>query len=170
MTKMPRTLAVPIALTALTMGGTAQAAPTSAAALASECPACASLQGIPGPGGTGGALTQTVPVPPPVPAPEPGGSRSVTPTVNLESSSPTSRVGQPVTFTATLPRAATGSVKFVDNAGGRALGVVDVESGVARITTNSLTHDWHYIQARYNTTSPLYNSAKSEVIKQVVTS
>jgi hypothetical protein len=93
-----------------------------------------------------------------------------TPAVNLESSSPTSRVGQPVTFTATLPRATTGSVKFVDNAGGRVLGVVDVKSGVARITTNSLTHDWHYIQARYNSTSPLYNSAKSEVIKQVVTS
>jgi hypothetical protein len=109
-------------------------------------------------------------VPPPAPAPTTAplslDSRPVTPTVNLESSSPT---GQPVTLTATLPRAATGSVKFVDNTGGRVLGVVDVESGVARITTDSLTHGWHYIQARYNSTSPLHNSAKSEVIKQVVT-
>jgi hypothetical protein len=59
MTKMPRTLAVPIALTALTMGGSAETPPTLAAALTSECPACASLQGTPGPGRTGGALTNS---------------------------------------------------------------------------------------------------------------
>jgi hypothetical protein len=78
-------------------------------------------------------------------------------------------VGEPVTFTATLPLAATGTVRFIDNAGGRLLGVVTVSLGVARVTTDSLTQDWHYIQAKYSSDTPLYTSAKSAVIKQVVT-
>jgi hypothetical protein len=49
------------------------------------------------------------------------------------------------------------------------LGVVTVSLGVARVTTDSLTHDWHYIQAKYSSDTPLYTAAKSAVIKQVVT-
>jgi hypothetical protein len=66
MTKMPRTLATPIAVTALAIGGvTGTAHATSAsAALSVSCPICAGLQITPA---VGGSFAEQPPPPPPSP-------------------------------------------------------------------------------------------------------
>jgi hypothetical protein len=70
------------------------------------------------------------------------------PTVTLTSSSNPSTVNQPVTFTATVPSGATGTVTFTD--GTTVLGTATITNGVATLTTSSLPSGAQSITATYS--------------------
>ena len=88
-----------------------------------------------------------------------------TPTIALTSSINPSSAGQSVTFTATAPTGATGSVVFLD--GATTLGTVALTSGQASITTNALTAGSHTITADYGGDSS-YNATNSTPLVQTV--
>lgn len=81
-----------------------------------------------------GSLTQTV--------------NKASTTLNLTSSLNPSTFGQPVTFTATLPSAVTGTVTFTN--GSTTLGVGTVNNGVATISTSALSVATSTITATYS--------------------
>ena len=87
-------------------------------------------------------------------------------TVALASSLNPSPYGNLVTFTATLPPDATGTVTFLD--GTTALGTRSISGGVATLATISLTAGTHSITAQYGGDTN-YNSAVSTAVSQVVT-
>ena len=89
-----------------------------------------------------------------------------TPTVTLASSLNPSTFGGSVTFTATLPADATGTVTFLD--GTTSLGTGTISSGVATLTTSSLAAGTHSITAQYGGDTN-YNAAVSTAVSQVVT-
>ena len=89
-----------------------------------------------------------------------------TPTVALVSSLNPSTFGESVTFTATLPADATGTVTFLD--GSTSLGTGTISSGIATLTTSSLAAGTHSITAQYGGDSN-YNGAVSTPVSQVVT-
>jgi len=101
-------------------------------------------------------------------------SSSVTLTVNpapidvsLISSANPSGFGQTVTFTATVPSGATGTIQFMDgtaNVGGP----VTLAGGVAAFTTNALMQGTHPIKAVYSGDSS-HSAATSDVLPQLVT-
>jgi uncharacterized delta-60 repeat protein len=68
--------------------------------------------------------------------------------VSIASSANPVTLGQNVTFTATVPAAATGSITFTD--GGTPLGSVAIAAGSASLTTSALTAGIHTIVANYN--------------------
>lgn len=70
-----------------------------------------------------------------------------TPTVTITSSLNPSIVNQPVTFTATAPTGATGTITFLD--GSTALGTGTLNNGQATLTTSTLTVGTHTITASY---------------------
>lgn len=88
-----------------------------------------------------------------------------TPTVGLASSLNPSTANQPVTFTATVPTGATGTVTFTD--GGTTIGTATVTNGVATITDSSLTAGSHTITASYGGDNS-YNAATSAPLTQIV--
>ncbi|WP_263367852.1 Ig-like domain repeat protein [Edaphobacter bradus] len=71
----------------------------------------------------------------------------LTPTVTLTSSNNPSTVGQAVTFTATVPASATGTIMFLD--GTTTIGSGTIVSGTASVTTSTLTGGTHTITASY---------------------
>ncbi len=73
-------------------------------------------------------------------------SKNIT-TVTLTSSVNPSNLNQSVTFMATVPTAATGTVTFLD--GSTTLGIGTVNSGVATFMTSTLTGGTHTITANY---------------------
>ena len=86
----------------------------------------------------------------------------------LTSSLNPSTYGQSVTFTATIPPAATGTMQFLDN--GVAMGSpVAVVSGVATYTTSAITVGTQAITAYYSGDSN-YSPATSLPVNQVVNS
>jgi hypothetical protein len=86
--------------------------------------------------------------------------------VTLASSANPSAPAQAVTFSATVPAGATGSVTFLD--GSTVLGVGAVSAaGMATFTTSTLTIGSHSITASYSGDSG-YSSATSAVLMQVV--
>jgi hypothetical protein len=89
------------------------------------------------------------------------------PTANvaLVSSLNPSPYGQAVTFTATIPSAATGTITFYD--GAVALGISPVVGGAAALTTSTLTTGSHVITASYSGDST-YGTATSAALNQVV--
>jgi hypothetical protein len=72
----------------------------------------------------------------------------IAPTVTLVSSANPSSVNQSVTFTATVPASATGTITFLD--GSTPIGTAPVASGTASVTTSSLTGGTHTITASYS--------------------
>ena len=70
------------------------------------------------------------------------------PTVTLTSSTNPSTTNQPVTFTASVPTSATGTVTFLD--GTTVLGTGTIVNGVATLTTGSLTAGSHTVTASYS--------------------
>ncbi len=88
-----------------------------------------------------------------------------TPTITLTSSINPSSAGQSVTFTATAPTGATGSIVFLD--GAAMLGTVSLTTGQASFTTSSLTTGSHIITAEYGGDSG-YNAANSSQLTQTV--
>jgi Bacterial Ig-like domain (group 3)/FG-GAP-like repeat len=88
-----------------------------------------------------------------------------TPIITLISSINPSSAGQSVTFTATAPTGATGSVVFLD--GATTLGTVGLTNGQASFTTSSLTTGSHIITADYAGDSG-YNAANSAQLTQTV--
>ncbi|RSL18366.1 YVTN family beta-propeller protein [Edaphobacter aggregans] len=88
-----------------------------------------------------------------------------TPTVTLASSLNPSTFGASVTFTATLPTDATGTVTFLD--GVTALGTGTIGTGIATLTTGSLAAGTHSITAQYGGDSN-YSAAVSTPVSQVV--
>jgi hypothetical protein len=89
-----------------------------------------------------------------------------TSTVTLASSANPSSVNQSVTFTATVPAGATGTVTFHD--GSTVLGTANVNSaGVASFTTSTLLSGTHTITAVYSGDNN-YGSATSAPLSQVV--
>jgi hypothetical protein len=87
-------------------------------------------------------------------------------TVTLVSDVNPSTIGQTVTFTATLPGDATGTVQFQDN--GANLGSpVSVSAGSAQLMTSTLTLGTHPITALYSG-DLTYAGATSEAVSQVV--
>ena len=89
----------------------------------------------------------------------------VTPTVTLTSSLNPSNDGQSVTFTATLPAGATGTVTFLD--GSTSLGTGTISSGTATFATSTLTGGVHSITASYGGDTN-NNSATSAPLSQTV--
>jgi len=90
-----------------------------------------------------------------------------TTTISLTSNDNPSKVGQPVTFTATVsPSTATGTVQFFDSS--TSLGTVVMSSGQASLTTSSLTAGKHSITAVYSGNASLASST-SAVLSQNVT-
>lgn len=87
------------------------------------------------------------------------------PAVTIASSLNPSVFGQSVTFTATVPSDATGTVTFMD--GAATLGTGTVSSGTATFTTSALTGGTHSITAVYGGDSN-YNTATSSALSQVV--
>ena len=85
--------------------------------------------------------------------------------VTLTSSLNPSILGVSVTFTATLPVDATGTVTFYD--GTTALGTGTISSGVATLATSSLAAGTHSITAQYGGDSN-HNSSVSTPVSQVV--
>src|SRR6266851_1301612 len=91
-----------------------------------------------------------------------------TPAVTLVSSANPSTVSQSVTFTATVPTTASGTITFLD--GSTALGTVTVTNGVAAITTSTLTAGSHIVTASYSgdansssaTSAPLTQTVNKE--------
>jgi hypothetical protein len=88
-----------------------------------------------------------------------------TPTVVLTSSVNPSTINQSVTFTATVPSTATGTVTFFDSA--TSLGTGTITNGVASFTTSTLTVGVHSITASYGGDTT-YVSAVSLPISQTV--
>jgi Bacterial Ig-like domain (group 3)/FG-GAP-like repeat/NHL repeat len=76
-----------------------------------------------------------------------------------------STYGAPVTFTATLPSGATGSVTFKD--GATTLGSASISQGVTSITTTSLLAGTHTITAAYGGDSN-YSASTSSNLYQMV--
>ena len=96
------------------------------------------------------------------------GTFTVTPTsltVALASSPNPVTYGSAVTFTATLPIDATGTVTFYD--GTTVFGTGSISGGVATQPTNSLTAGTHSITAQYEG-DVNYNAAVSTALSQVV--
>jgi hypothetical protein len=87
-----------------------------------------------------------------------------TPTVNLTSSVNPSALNQSVTFTATLPSAATGTVTFTN--GSTVLGTSPLTSGVATVTSSTLPTGSDTITATYNGDGN-YNSAAATLVQSV---
>lgn len=89
----------------------------------------------------------------------------VTPTIAVSSSLNPSASNQPVTFTATAPTGATGTVTFLD--GSTPLGTSTLTNGQASITVPTLTAGSHTITASYlgDTT---YSAATSAPLTQTV--
>lgn len=95
-----------------------------------------------------------------------GHSQTAT-TTTLASSSPTSTVGQSVTFTATVaPSAATGSVQFFD--GANVLGTSVLSGGSASFATTTLAAGTHSITAAYSGDSSYASSTSSALTQTVV--
>ncbi|MBS1823527.1 MAG: Ig-like domain repeat protein [Acidobacteria bacterium] len=88
-----------------------------------------------------------------------------TPTVSLTSSLNPSTFNQPVTFTATVPATATGTINFFD--GGNVLGSSAVANGAATITLSTLAVGSHPITAGYSGDSN-NNGVQSAPLTQVV--
>jgi YVTN family beta-propeller protein len=88
-----------------------------------------------------------------------------TPAVALVSSLNPSNSGASVTFTATVPVDATGTLTFYD--GMTALGTGTISSGIATLTTSSLASGTHSITAKYGGDSN-HNSSVSSPLSQVV--
>jgi len=88
-----------------------------------------------------------------------------TPAITLASSLNPSTFGANVTFTATLPTNATGTVTFID--GVTILGTGTISSGVATLAISSLSGGTHSITAQYGGDTN-YNSAISTAVSQVV--
>ena len=88
-----------------------------------------------------------------------------TPAITLASSPNPSTFGANVTFTATLPANATGTVTFLD--GTTTLGAGIIGTGIATLSTSSLTAGTHSITAQYGGDTN-YNSAISTAVSQVV--
>ena len=88
-----------------------------------------------------------------------------TPAITLASSLNPSTFGANVTFTATLPTNATGTVTFID--GATILGTGTISSGVATLAISSLSGGTHSITAQYGGDTN-YNSAISTAVSQVV--
>jgi hypothetical protein len=87
-------------------------------------------------------------------------------TISIVSSVNPSGFTQPVTFTATVPSSATGTVTFFD--GATQIGAaVTVASGAASATTSTLTVGTHSITATYSGDSN-YSTATSAILTQTV--
>ena len=87
-----------------------------------------------------------------------------TPTVNLTSSVNPSALNQSVTFTATLPSGATGTVTFTN--GSTVLGTSTLVGGVATVTSSTLPTGSDTIAATYNGDGN-YNSAAATLVQSV---
>ena len=92
---------------------------------------------------------------------------TATPTVTLSSSLNPSTVGEPVTFTATVPSSATGTVTFYD--GATALGTGTLSGGSVTLTTSALPAGPDSITAVYGGDSN-DNAASSGALIQTVSS
>ena len=88
-----------------------------------------------------------------------------TPVVTVTSSLNPSTYGSSVTFTATVPLDATGTVTFTD--GTTTLGTATIASGQATLTTSTLAPATHVITAQYAGDTN-YNGATSATLSQVV--
>ena len=88
-----------------------------------------------------------------------------TPVVTVTSSPNPSTYGSSVTFTATVPLDATGTVTFTD--GATTLGTGTIASGQATLTTSTLAPATHVITAQYAGDTN-YNGATSATLSQVV--
>jgi hypothetical protein len=88
-----------------------------------------------------------------------------TPTVALSSSLNPSKTGTSVTFTATLPVTATGTVTFKD--GGSVIGTGILNGGRASVSTSSLAKGTHSITASYGGDTN-YKTATSSTLKQTM--
>ncbi|HEY1216349.1 MAG TPA: Ig-like domain repeat protein, partial [Bryobacteraceae bacterium] len=95
-------------------------------------------------------------------------------TINLSSSANPSALGAAVTFTAQVltsgTNVPTGKVTFYD--GSTSLGAINLASGVAMLTTGSLTLGSHSITASYEgdvSNNPSTSSAVIQVVKQAAT-
>jgi Bacterial Ig-like domain (group 3)/FG-GAP-like repeat len=130
-----------------------------------------------------GVATITVPSLPigsnPITATTPGGDTSnaatspvtpvvvakAIPTVVLTSSANPAEFNQAVTFTATVPAAASGTMTFRD--GAVVLGTVAVNAGIATLTTSNLAIGSHAITAAYGGNSS-YDVATSAPLGQII--
>ncbi|MFN2464677.1 MAG: ice-binding family protein [Candidatus Dormibacteria bacterium] len=84
----------------------------------------------------------------------------------VTSSANPSTAGQPVTFTATVSGASSGTITFYD--GSSRLGTVPVDaSGHATLTTSSLTPGTHTITAVFSGTPGLLNSSSPPLVQVV---
>lgn len=72
----------------------------------------------------------------------------IVPTVTLVSSINPSSVNQSVTFTATVPSGATGTITFLD--GSTPIGTATISGGTASVTTSTLAGGTHTITASYS--------------------
>ncbi len=88
-----------------------------------------------------------------------------TPTVSLASSLNPSSVNQSVTFTATVPSGATGTITFLD--GSTTLGTGTISGGIATFTTSTLNAGVQTITANYGGDTN-NNSAASAPLSQTV--
>jgi hypothetical protein len=88
-----------------------------------------------------------------------------TPTIALSSSLNPSKTGTSVTFTATLPVTATGTVTFKD--GGSVIGTGILNGGRASVSTSSLAKGTHSITASYGGDTN-YKTATSSTLKQTM--
>ena len=86
-------------------------------------------------------------------------------TVSLVSTANPAVVGSSVTFTASVPRDATGTVAFLD--GSSILGNVTVANGLASFTTSSLTGGNHVIATVYSGDSS-YSGSTSGMVNELV--
>ena len=87
-------------------------------------------------------------------------------TTTVQTSGSPSKVGQTVTFTATISQAAaTGTVEFLD--GSKSLSTVPVSGGHAVFSTASLSSGKHSIKARYSGDSNLNGSTSSSLTQNV---
>jgi hypothetical protein len=87
------------------------------------------------------------------------------PAVTLASSPDPSTFNQSVTFTATVPAQATGTVTFLD--GSTSIGTGTVSSGTATLSISTLTAGTHSVSISYSGDSN-YSSGTSSAISQVV--
>jgi len=88
-------------------------------------------------------------------------------TISLAVSSPTSTLGQPVAFTATLtPITATGTVTFYDF-GANEIGSAVVSNATAVLNTSILSAGAHSVTARYNGDSGDQTSVSTAVVETV---
>jgi Bacterial Ig-like domain (group 3)/MBG domain (YGX type) len=87
-----------------------------------------------------------------------------TPALTLASSENPSTYGDSVTFTATLPADATGTVTFLD--GTTVLGTGTITAGAATLTTSQLAAGTHPITAQYSGDSN-YNAASASLAQVV---